>query len=105
MPIFSRIKSIESITEEVTPGASATPGSGPTPDLTPDEADVDCELLVNRPSLDVQSNLNIPANSVKDVFIPGKSKSGKQPSSVDQSEPMERGSKDPSIAPSFSDRD
>ena len=85
MPVFSRLKSIESITENETPGAAQTPGD--TPDETPD---LDCELLENRPSIDVESNLNVPDNSVKEIFLP---------------EPSLKESKDPSIAPSFSDRD
>ena len=80
------MKSIESITENETPGVGQTPGE------TPDETtpDIDCEQIESRPSLDVESNLNVPDNSVKEIFLP---------------EPSLKESKDPSIAPSFSDRD
>ena len=70
MPIVAKTKKLESITDDL------------TPDGTPED-----ELPEGRASLDASSNLNIPGNSIKEVFLP------KLPN------------KDEKMVPSFSDVD
>ena len=80
MPDFA--KQNELVAENDMPGADQAIGE--TPGETPDG----CDVIESRPSLDVESNLNVPDNSIKEIFLPSL-----------------KDSKDPSIAPSFSDRD